>query len=350
MNLSRRSVLSGFAGLAVLATGLTACNASATDEAASPSAAPAGAEEGAFPVTIEDKFGSTTITTAPTRIVTVGLKEQDDLLALGIVPVGATKWLELEKDGIFGSWADAALGDSPLPVALEFTDGIQFEQIAALTPDLIIALYAGLTDDDHTKLKAIAPVIAQPKGVTDYGIAWDVQAETVGKAVGQPAKMAGLIAATKKVVEDAKTANPTFAGQTGLVGTSYEGLYLYGTDDPRSRLLGELGFVLPPDLKDALDTQEFGGNISAERAEILNVGALLWFGEAEDQAKLLANKVIAQQPVVKEGRILFLQNSDTINNAFSFVTVLSLPFLVEGLVPRLLATVDGDPSTPTTQQ
>lgn len=107
--------------------------------------------------------------------------------------------------------------------------------------------------------------------------------------------------------------------------------------------------MLPPDLMYALDTQEFGGNISAERAEILNVGALLWFGEAEDQKKLLDNKVIAQQPVVKEGRILFLQASDTINNAFSFVTVLSLPFLVKGLVPRLTTTVDGDPATLTTQ-
>lgn len=86
MNLSRRSVLTGFAGLAVMATGLTACNASATEEAAPSSAAPAAAEEGAFPVTIEHKFGSTEITAVPTRIVTVGLKEQDDLLALGVVP------------------------------------------------------------------------------------------------------------------------------------------------------------------------------------------------------------------------------------------------------------------------
>ena len=54
------------------------------------SAAPA-AEESAFPVTIEHKWGSTTIESAPERVVVVGLREQDALLALGIVPVGTTE-------------------------------------------------------------------------------------------------------------------------------------------------------------------------------------------------------------------------------------------------------------------
>ena len=53
----------------------------------------AGAEPGAFPVTIEHKFGETTVNEEPERIVVAGLREQDSLLALGIVPVATTEWL-----------------------------------------------------------------------------------------------------------------------------------------------------------------------------------------------------------------------------------------------------------------
>ena len=46
-----------------------------------------------------------------------------------------------------------------------------------------------------------------------------------------------------------------------------------------------------------------------------------------------------------EGRDVFLSSSEPLGGATSFVTVLSLPFLLDGLVPRLAAAVDGDPAT-----
>jgi iron complex transport system substrate-binding protein len=67
---------------------LSACrDDSDTDSGA---AAPA-AEPSAFPVTIEHKYGSTTIEEAPERVAVVGLREQDALLGLGIVPVATTE-------------------------------------------------------------------------------------------------------------------------------------------------------------------------------------------------------------------------------------------------------------------
>src|SRR5262245_63429953 len=82
----------------LLAATLVACGSdddddTATDAGASDSDA-GGAEAGvgteadpdAFPVTIEHKYGSTTIEEEPERVAVVGLTEQDALLALGVVP------------------------------------------------------------------------------------------------------------------------------------------------------------------------------------------------------------------------------------------------------------------------
>ena len=42
----------------------------------------------AFPVSIEHKFGTTTVEQPPKRVVTVGFNDQDFALALGVTPVG----------------------------------------------------------------------------------------------------------------------------------------------------------------------------------------------------------------------------------------------------------------------
>ena len=76
MPLSRRRFLFGTAALATTVAGLSACNASAgsdtTTGEAAPSAAATGVEEGAYPVTIAHKWGSTTIDSVRQRVVIAG--------------------------------------------------------------------------------------------------------------------------------------------------------------------------------------------------------------------------------------------------------------------------------------
>src|SRR5690606_20608019 len=55
----------------------------------------------AFPVTIEHKYGETTIEEEPERVVAVGFTDQDTLLALGVVPVGIRDWY---GDQPFATW------------------------------------------------------------------------------------------------------------------------------------------------------------------------------------------------------------------------------------------------------
>ncbi len=357
MDLTRRRLLLTAAGLAAAATGvagLSGCNASAGSAPASgaPGAAAGAAEEGAFPVTLTHRFGETTVAAEPKRIVCVGLKEQDDLLAVGVVPVGASPWLDFSGGNkILGPWTKAALGSSPVPETLDNTNGIPFEAVAALQPDLILALYAAPSQADYTKLTAIAPTVTAPKEYVDYGIPWDVQAEIVGRAVGRPRAMAERIAASKKAVTDAAAANPGFANQTTMVVTPYEGLYVYGSQDPRTRLMYELGLVAPAGFDElfAKDTSTFGGNISPEKAEILDVGVLVCFADEGEQQQQIETSLFKKQAVATQGRTIWLRTGDDATLPFSFLTALSLPYLLDAFVPRVIAAADGDPATSTEQ-
>ena len=168
--------------LTLAAVLFSACGDDSTNE--SGAAAPA-AESAAFPATIEHKYGSTTIEEAPKRIVVAGLREQDSLLALGVVPVATTEWYGKHPGAIF-PWAEEALGDAPEPEVLSFIDGIQFEKIAAQRPDLILAVYSGITKKDYDTLSKLAPTVAQPPGQVDWGSSWQDEIMTVGRAIGKP--------------------------------------------------------------------------------------------------------------------------------------------------------------------
>src|SRR4051812_7252109 len=100
--------------LPLLALALAACGSGQADSPADVGGKPQGPEPGAFPVTIEHKYGSTTIESEPKRVVVAGLREQDALLALGVVPVATTEWYGKHPGAIF-PWARDELGDAKLP-------------------------------------------------------------------------------------------------------------------------------------------------------------------------------------------------------------------------------------------
>jgi iron complex transport system substrate-binding protein len=323
---------------------LAGCGEDDSDAPASTSSASA-AEPGALPVTIEHKYGSTTIEKPPERVVVAGLREQDALLALGIVPVGTTEWYGEHPGAIF-PWAEEALGDAPRPEVLPFDDGIQYEKIAALRPDLILAIYSGLTQKDYDTLSKIAPTVAQPPGQVDWGSSWQDEILITGKAVGKPKEAERLRDEAEAQLAAAKEAHPEFEGQTAAVATPYQGTYVYGPQDARSRLLVDLGFTFPEALE-SVGGEDFGGQLSGEKVDLLDVGALVWFADPGPAKKIRENRVYRRLKVRTEGRDIFLAENGTLYEATSFISVLSIPLLVDELVPKLAAAADGDPATAT---
>lgn len=304
-----------------------------------------GDSGGAFPVTLEHKFGSTTVESEPKRVVVVGLLEQDALLALGVVPVATTEWFG-EQPGALWPWAAEALEelDGEVPEVLGTSDALNFEAVAAQRPDLILGLYSGLTEDDYEKLEKIAPTVAQPEEHIDYGIPWDEMTRTVGAAVGKSDEAERVIDEVEAELAEVRAAHPEFDGASALVATPYEGIFVYGPADVRGRFLTDLGFTLPDDLVEATG-EEFGGNLSQERADLLDVDVIVWL-DPDDATGPLGGPLYETFRVHTEAREVFLDSfGDPLGAATSFVTPLSLPYLLDGLVPKLTAAIDGDPAT-----
>ncbi len=339
MRLPGPRLIAAAAAALLLAAGLSGCG----DDKAGDSAATGGS---GFPVTIEHKYGSTTITAEPKRVVVVGLTEQDALLAVGVVPVATTEWFG-GYPGAVWPWAQDELGSAPAPQVLTNTDGVPIEKVATLRPDLILGIYSGITADEYAKLSKIAPTVAQTKGVIDYGSSWQEVTRTVGRAVGRADKAEKVISDVQASFAATRAANPAFAGATALVATPYEGIYVYGAQDARGRFLVDLGFKLPAGL-DAITGTDFGANISKERTDLLDTDVLIWLIDAydKDKATLQADPLYARLDVKTQGRDVFVENGELLGGATSFVTALSLPYLLDNLVPQLAAAVDGKPATP----
>lgn len=160
----RTSRILAIGAAAALAIGLSACASSAPESTSTAGGNPAS--DDAFPVTVEHVYGETTITEKPERVATVAWANHEVPLALGIVPVGMSKasWGDDDDNGVL-PWVEEKLDEmgAETPVLFDETDGIDYEAVADTEPDVILAAYSGLTQEEYDTLSKIAPVIAYPK-------------------------------------------------------------------------------------------------------------------------------------------------------------------------------------------
>lgn len=305
----------------------------------------------AFPVTIEHKFGETTITEEPQRIVALGFTEQDPLYALGAEPVAIRYWYGDEDDAIF-PWADEAAGDAD-PVILNMAFGtLNYEAIAELDPDLITAIDAGITADEYDLLSEIAPTLAQSDDYVDFGTPWQVTTRTLGIALGRSEQAEALITDVEAQLETVREQNPQFEGKTVAVAYNSFGNYGYYTaQDSRGRFFTDLGFVVPAELAE-IAGDSFFADISEERLDLLDRDLLVFlalqFFEGGSQA---AREAIENDPIlgtlqaVRDDRVLYV--SDEFDDALQFSTVLSIQFLLDNMVPEIAEVVSGSGSIST---
>jgi iron complex transport system substrate-binding protein len=303
---------------------------------------PATEQAGAFPVTVEHAFGSTEVTAEPERIVTVGLTEQDGVLALGMAPVGVTEWY---GDQPFATWpwAQDELGDAE-PEVLSQTDGFQYERIAALEPDLILGLNAGIDEESYARLSEIAPTIAHAAGAEAYFSPWREQTRMIGQALGKEADAEALIADVDAEFEAAAAEHPEFDGINVifLQNAFYDGQAIAYQEGLSTDFLTDLGFVIPDDLDPFVGSAEGSqAFIPLEQLTVLDAAdVLLWATESpDDRVALEQEPLYTNLEEVQAGHQVFTDGLSA--GAIYFTSPLSLPFALEALVPAFASTLAG---------
>jgi iron complex transport system substrate-binding protein len=324
---------------AAAALALSACGGGTEKTESKPSAEAGASKSTAFPVTVEHKYGSTTIESEPKKVVTLGLSDQDAVLALGIKPVGSVDWFKEQPYGKW-PWAKDKWGSTPPQVVGE-RDEYNIEKIAALKPDLIVAQYSGMKKEQYDTLSKIAKVVAQPKDHPDYGAPWQVMTRQIGKSLGKADETEKLITGVDARFKAARDKHPEWARKTLAVADSFEaGKYsAFTKTDPKSIFFSELGFKLKPEIDTMAKPGWNVAELSAEKLNVLDVDRLVWVTSSTD-----ANNRIKAEPLYKklkvnqEKRDLFVPYQDPdIGAAFSFNTVLSIPYAIDEIEPLLTA-------------
>jgi iron complex transport system substrate-binding protein len=318
---------------------LAACGSGSTEPAA-PAAGPGAA--GAFPLTVGHSKGATEIPSAPQRVVTVGFSDQDPVLAMGVRPVGVTDWYGDHPYATW-PWAHDELGDAQPTVlnrgAFTGTPDYRYEEIAALSPDLIVGLYTSMDDTQYQTLSRIAPTVAPPAGYPEWGAPWDEYTRLAGRALGTPDRAEELIAGVEAQLEAARNANPRFEGRSAVVAERQEAgvSFVRSPNDPRSQLVAALGFTIPPEIGELSGDMD-GATISDERMSILDRDVLLWNTgfSPEVRTEIERAPLYSRLEVVKAGRSVFVDDP-MVSAAWTWGTVLSLPSVIDGLVAQLSA-------------
>ncbi|WP_433531982.1 iron-siderophore ABC transporter substrate-binding protein [Micromonospora sp. CA-263727] len=337
----RRLTTRLIAATVLLATLMT--SGCATGDDTDPVATASGPADAAFPTTLTHAFGTTTIASKPERIVVVGLKEQDYFLALGEVPVAIRDWYGGMPNATW-PWAREQLGEAK-PEVLARAE-LDYEQIAALRPDVIVGLSSGMTQQEYDLLTKIAPTVAQPEGDGSWAVTWQQMTRAAGQITGRGTEAETLVAELEQRIASVADAYPALKGASTVFASTYEGqYYLFSPETTASKVLLDLGLTMSSEVTGLTDNANQSATISRERFDLTDVDVAVWSEAATDPgvATLLDDPLYTRLDVRAQHREVFL--GAEANGALAFSSVLSLPYVLDRIVPALAAAVDGDPAT-----
>lgn len=318
---------------------LSACGGGGDTDSAAESG---GSGDGSFPITVEHAFGETVIEQKPERVAAVAWGNHEAALALGVVPVIMEQATYGDDDGNgVLPWVEDKVEEmgEELPDTYDFTDGIDFEAIANSEPDVILAGYSGLTQEDYDTLSEIAPVVAYPE--TAWGTPWREMIKINSSAIGLGAEGEELIAELEGEIEAKVAEHPALEGQSTMFLTHVDPSDLsevnfYTTHDTRAMFFEDLGMQSPRSIQEASDeTTEFSGTVSAEQADVFDdVDVIVTYGDESLIETLEGDELLSQMPAVENEAIVALPGDQPLGTAAN-PTPLSISYILDEYLDEL---------------
>ena len=341
MTVSRKSFILGAASLSTTAL-LAACGRSKS----------ASSTTSGKTISIKHVYGTTEVPADATKVATVAWANQDVLLALGIMPLGFSKqtWGVTDGSGML-PWTKEKVDEltangAAQPKLFDDDGGVKInpQAVNATKPEVILAVYSGMSKEEYETLSKIAPTVAYPK--VAWGTPWRETIAINATAVGKKTEGDTLVADLEKQVADAVAKHPQIKGKTAAFCYTAEGdatkFGYYTTADPRTAFLSDLGMKVPASVEKASkkNASAFNVDISTENADSLNdFDLIVMYGTESDLAAMQANSLLSQVRAIKNGAVAFVGNSDPMA-ASTNPGPLSIPWGIEKYV-GLIATAAG---------
>jgi len=292
------------------------------------------------PVTIDSALGAATIEAEPERIVALGQGSAETAIALGHTPVGMEEYPWGADDTGYLPWIHEEVTERGDELPELFTGGteLDIEAIVELEPDLILAPWSGVTQEQYDLLAEIAPTVAYPE--QPWTIEWDQQIEIVGQALGQTEEADGLIDDIEAQFEEAKV--PEYEGLTFsyIYNTGPGTLGLFYPEEHRVAMVSALGLTPDPVIDELRATYDEPGTQSAliglENADQLNDSDLIFtfYMDQASRAEIEAQPLYAEIPAIEQGAIVAAEDQSLVT-ASSMITPLTVPWTLERYKPLI---------------
>jgi iron complex transport system substrate-binding protein len=202
---------------------------------------------GVFPRTVTHARGTTRLAAKPQRVVVLDSGELDQVLSLGVTPVGVASLNGGQPGYLAGKIAGVAgVGD---------INSLNLEAIAAAKPDLILGSKLRV-DQLYDKLAAIAPTVLSIRP----GFPWKENLLLAGAALGEETKAVELLNDYQRRADEVKA---ELKGRTSisLVRFMPGKIRLYANLSFIGVILRDVGLARPP----AQDINELAAEVSAEK-------------------------------------------------------------------------------------
>ncbi|MFC6334185.1 iron-siderophore ABC transporter substrate-binding protein [Paenibacillus septentrionalis] len=315
-------------------------------DSASVESAPTESPEEQYPIVITHAFGETVIESKPERVATIQWANHDVVLALGVVPVGfsAANYGVQDDSGLL-PWTAEQLKKLNVenPNIYQDTDGLDFEAISDSDPDVILAAYSGITQEDYDILSQIAPVV--PYQSAPWATTWREQVLMNATGMGMKAEGEQLIEDTENLIKEKASQYPQMQGKkvvwVNFSANDMSQLHLYTPVDPRGAFLIELGMTYPESVVQAItDPTAYSLKLSAENADMLSdADIIIGYGDESLYEAVKADSLLGKIPAIERGSVLFIGNGTPLAAAGN-PNPLSIAYTIDDYLELIAGAID----------
>lgn len=316
---------------------ITGCSAPTKNPNENPAQTPVEGESdtSTYPIVIKHAYGEAVIEKEPKNVAAISWGNPDVPLALGVVPVGISKanYGTTDENGLLPWTAEKykELGVEQ-PAVFDDIDGLDYEAISNSNPDVILAAYSGITQEEYDLLSKIAPVVAYPE--LAWQTYWRDQITMNATAIGKEIEGNELVSDLEKLIADKTSEYPNIKGKNAVfcyfTPTDLGKFYIYLPTDPRAEYLTDLGLEVPESVSQLAETSTgFALEISSENIDMIkDVDIILTYGTSEFLEQLQADALLGTIPAIKNGAVVILEDGSALA-ASCTPSVLSIPATID---------------------